>query len=243
MTDKPFDHEEYSRERLRQTTYGCICHQEVEQRPECGGTPACYAQTTPGAGEGERWAKEFRPGMGLFVVQSTEGRIVAIGLLEADADLIVKLHNAREADQQTIADLRAETERWQEFATGYMRDLTAAEQALAAERERADGLESSVYSWQDDYEKLTAAFEECAAALQAEREKSAEAARAYLAMQKTSEKTWRAEVERLEEALRQVAAVPGPDLTNRAAANIARAALAALLSPALADAAHEEETP
>ncbi len=47
------------------------------------------------------------------------------------------------------------------------------EQALAAERERADSLEASVYSWQDDYEKLTAAFEECAAALQAEREKSA----------------------------------------------------------------------
>ncbi len=98
MTDKPFDHEEYSRERLRQT--GCICHQQAEQRPECGGTPACYAQTTPGDGSDFKGHLVHRP-----------GRI--------------------EADQQAIADLRAETERWQEFANGYMRDLTAAEQTIA----------------------------------------------------------------------------------------------------------------
>ncbi len=81
MTDKPFDHEEYSRERLRQAAYFA-------------------GQTTPGDGSDFKGHLVHRP-----------GRI--------------------EGDQQTIADLRAETERWQEFANGYMRDLTAAEQTIA----------------------------------------------------------------------------------------------------------------
>ncbi len=72
--------------------------------------------------------------------------------------------------------LAAERERAREYkaqADKLEADYLAARAKLQAERERADSLEASVYSWQDDYEKLTAAFEECAAALQAEREKSA----------------------------------------------------------------------
>ncbi len=64
-------------------------------------------------------------------------------------------------------------------------------EALAAERERAD-------FWHDMHEARMVQLDNLRDQLQAEREKSAEAARAYLAMQKTSEATWRAEVERLE---------------------------------------------
>ncbi len=76
--------------------------------------------TTPGAGEGERWEKQhlgpdednpFRNHFLFWAVKDSYSRL-AVCFAEKDADLIVKLHNAREADQQTIAKLEGEVSMW-----------------------------------------------------------------------------------------------------------------------------------
>ncbi len=72
--------------------------------------------TTPGAGEGERWEKFEEKWEYQGIIQNAGWTIrtvsdheasppIATCMVEADADLICSLHNAREADQQTIANL------------------------------------------------------------------------------------------------------------------------------------------
>ncbi len=222
MTDKPFDHEEYSRARLQQTTpgEGSDFKGHLVHRPG-------RIETTPGAGEGwpphpwvpdllidhdapvceicgegmaahteesllfqeymtlhnareavPAWALIGRDGEPVTLLQKLEQSMEFGSAMEK---LAIENNSAREADQQTIADLRAETERWQEFANGYMRDLTAAEQtiaelqqALAAERERAEKAEGERDGWIAVSKEYLGRVKDTEAELQAEREKSAE---------------------------------------------------------------------
>ncbi len=66
--------------------------------------------TTPGAGEGERWevGPESPFGWGWPVTRKGVGTFgcSTLGDAQTACDYLNKLHNAREADQQTIADLK-----------------------------------------------------------------------------------------------------------------------------------------
>ncbi len=78
----------------------------------------------------------------------------------------MRLHNAREADQQTIANLET-------VVHAYKRAAENAEQALAAERERADKAEHERDVALDTANSFAKRILKAEAELQAEREKSA----------------------------------------------------------------------
>ncbi len=162
MTDKPFDPHAHSWERLRQTAdkdkfEAAAYFADLETTPGDGSDFKGHLvhrpgriETTPGAGEGERWRVE----VGHLAVSI--GEVVDFPDFYLDGkwvnpfDVAAELNAllaAREGDQQTIADLRAETERWQEFANGYMRDLTAAEQTIAELRKALE----EIIAWDDEY--------------------------------------------------------------------------------------------
>jgi hypothetical protein len=166
MTDKPFDHEEYSRERLRQTTPGDYpVDYAAGMLSDLGVEIQAKPQTTPGAGEGERWR----------VVQSGGGRwktfvrwlvregdkTIATCADEVDADLICTLHSerthlvsrdayvemrdARETDQQTIAELRKALEAAKGTLSAYLLfvnqdEIPTPEQCREMTEEVADAL-------------------------------------------------------------------------------------------------------
>jgi hypothetical protein len=111
--------------------------------------------TTPGAGEGERWETvEYKNGAYSFwsVVSMPMNRQVAQCLTEADADLIVRLHNerattedssvvqAREADQQTIADLREERVAHLQIIKDELQNREWFEQTIAELRKALDAV-------------------------------------------------------------------------------------------------------
>ncbi len=123
MTDKPFDHEEYTRERLR--------------------------QTTPGAGEGERWVVGEQDDDRMYpVYYMAEGDTyseLAVCWTRRTADLIVKLHNEREADQQTIANLET-------VVYAYKRAAENAEQTIAELRKALEEIAAT------DHEDMNAGY-------------------------------------------------------------------------------------
>ncbi len=96
--------------------------------------------TTPGAGEGERWQVGEQDDDRMYpVYYMAEGDTyseLAVCWTRRTADLICSLHNAREADQQTIANLEA-------VVHAYKRAAENAEQTIArqeADLDRLSGL-------------------------------------------------------------------------------------------------------